>query len=55
MNRYISEEDMQNRKVIIVCNLKPVNMKGIKSHAMVLAATSPNGNIVYYLMYKKMS
>ena len=30
----------QNRKVCVLCNLKPVAMRGIKSHAMVLAASS---------------
>ncbi|KAL9110147.1 MAG: hypothetical protein Q9227_005206 [Pyrenula ochraceoflavens] len=32
-------EEMQGRKVITVCNLKPVTMRGIKSAAMVLAAS----------------
>lgn len=44
--KYIPEEEMQNRRVIFVCNLKPANMRGIKSQAMVLAATSPDGNSV---------
>lgn len=30
---------MQNRKVCVLCNLKPATMRGIKSHAMVLAAS----------------
>jgi tRNA-binding EMAP/Myf-like protein len=30
---------MQGRKIITVCNLKPVTMRGIKSAAMVLAAS----------------
>ncbi|CAO2822473.1 unnamed protein product [Amaranthus hypochondriacus] len=36
---YINIEDMQNRKVCVLCNLKPATMRGIKSHAMVLAAS----------------
>lgn len=32
-------EEMQGRKVIVVANLKPVKMRGIKSCAMVLAAS----------------
>lgn len=31
---------MQNRKVCVLCNLKPAAMRGIKSHAMVLAASN---------------
>lgn len=30
----------QGRKVCVLCNLKPVAMRGIKSHAMVLAASN---------------
>ncbi|KAK3688223.1 hypothetical protein B0T22DRAFT_377774 [Podospora appendiculata] len=39
LNGLIPLEDMQNRKVVVVCNLKPVKMRGIKSSAMVLAAS----------------
>lgn len=34
-------EAMQERYVVTVCNLKPVNMRGIKSTAMVLCASNP--------------
>ncbi|GMH39956.1 hypothetical protein BSKO_07860 [Bryopsis sp. KO-2023] len=44
--KFIPEDQMQNRRVVLVCNLKPVNMRGIKSHAMVLAATSTDGTTV---------
>lgn len=43
LNGLIPLEEMQNRKIIAVCNLKPVTMRGIKSAAMVLAA-SPRGD-----------
>lgn len=39
LNGLIPLEDMQNRKIVAVCNLKPVTMRGIKSSAMVLAAS----------------
>ncbi|AQL08640.1 Methionine--tRNA ligase cytoplasmic [Zea mays] len=35
--KFIPLEEMQSRKVCVLCNLKPVAMRGIKSHAMVLA------------------
>ncbi|KAL5982691.1 hypothetical protein ACLOJK_016767 [Asimina triloba] len=38
--KFIPVEELQNRKVCVLCNLKPATMKGIKSHAMVLAAAS---------------
>jgi aminoacyl tRNA synthase complex-interacting multifunctional protein 1 len=39
LNGLVPLEEMQGRKVIVVCNLKPVKMRGIKSCAMVLAAS----------------
>ncbi|XP_071736349.1 probable methionine--tRNA ligase [Rutidosis leptorrhynchoides] len=38
--KFISLEDMQNRKVCVLCNLKPATMRGIKSQAMVLCAST---------------
>ncbi|XP_062174929.1 methionine--tRNA ligase, cytoplasmic-like [Alnus glutinosa] len=38
--KYIPLEEMQQRKVCVLCNLKPATMRGIKSQAMVLAASS---------------
>ncbi|KAL8041805.1 hypothetical protein ABFX02_09G007800 [Erythranthe guttata] len=38
--KYIPLEEMQNRKVCVLCNLKPAAMRGIKSQAMVLAASN---------------
>lgn len=34
---------MRNKYLVAVCNLKPANMRGVKSFAMVLAATSKDG------------
>ena len=39
LNGLIPLEEMQGRKIVAVCNLKPVTMRGIKSSAMVLAAS----------------
>lgn len=39
LNGLVPLEEMQNRKIVAVCNLKPVTMRGIKSCAMVLAAS----------------
>lgn len=38
--KYIPLEDMQGRYVITIANLKPVTMRGIKSTAMVLCAST---------------
>lgn len=39
LNGLVPLDEMQGRKIIAVCNLKPVTMRGIKSAAMVLAAS----------------
>nr|POE66670.1 trna-aminoacylation cofactor arc1 [Quercus suber] len=39
LNGLVPLEAMQGRKIIAVCNLKPVKMRGILSSAMVLAAS----------------
>lgn len=39
LNGLIPLEEMQGRKIIAVCNLKPVKMRGVLSSAMVLAAS----------------
>lgn len=39
LNGLVPLEEMQDRKIIVVANLKPVNMRSIKSAAMVLAAS----------------
>lgn len=36
---YYSLEEMQDRKIVVICNLKPRNLVGFKSHGMVLCAS----------------
>eukprot|EP00271_Cylindrocystis_brebissonii_P015479 TRINITY_DN38386_c0_g1_i1.p1 TRINITY_DN38386_c0_g1~~TRINITY_DN38386_c0_g1_i1.p1 ORF type:complete len:1047 (-),score=186.67 TRINITY_DN38386_c0_g1_i1:369-3509(-) len=38
--KYVPIEEMQDRMVCVLCNLKPANMRGVKSQAMVLAASN---------------
>lgn len=39
LNGLIPLSELQNRLIVAVCNLKPVTMRGVKSAAMVLAAS----------------
>ncbi|KAK7076271.1 Aminoacyl tRNA synthase complex-interacting multifunctional protein 1 [Halocaridina rubra] len=39
--RFIPEAEMQNRMVVLLCNLKPAKMRGITSEAMVMCASTP--------------
>ncbi|KAK3840721.1 MAG: hypothetical protein JOS17DRAFT_712177 [Linnemannia elongata] len=43
--KHIPIEQMENRWLVCVCNLKPATMRGIKSFAMVLAATDDTGKL----------
>ncbi|RPD77832.1 nucleic acid-binding protein [Lentinus tigrinus ALCF2SS1-7] len=40
---YIPIEEMRDKYLVGVCNLKPANMRGVKSFAMVLCATHKDG------------
>ncbi|KDR82682.1 hypothetical protein GALMADRAFT_238170 [Galerina marginata CBS 339.88] len=40
---YIPIEQMRDKYLVAVCNLKPASMRGVKSFAMVLCATSKGG------------
>ncbi|KAJ3086909.1 Aminoacyl tRNA synthase complex-interacting multifunctional protein 1 [Quaeritorhiza haematococci] len=40
--RYLTEDQMKDRLVVVVCNLKPAKLRGVKSEAMVLAAFQPD-------------
>ncbi|KAE8227103.1 hypothetical protein CF319_g368 [Tilletia indica] len=40
---FVPIEEMRNRAVVGICNLKPAAMRGIKSYAMLLCATHKDG------------
>lgn len=44
--KYVPLDQMIGRTVIVICNLKPRNMRGIKSHGMVLAASNDEHTVV---------
>ncbi|KAI8116006.1 hypothetical protein FF38_06958 [Lucilia cuprina] len=39
--KFVPLEEMQNRMVVVMCNLKPAKMRGITSEAMVMCASTP--------------
>jgi len=41
--KHYKEEELQNRQVLVYCNIKPGKMRGFDSQAMVLAATKDKG------------
>ncbi|KAJ3322781.1 hypothetical protein HDV06_002642 [Boothiomyces sp. JEL0866] len=48
--KYMTEADLNGKTVVLLCNLKPAKMRGIESQAMVLCATSQDGNTVECLI-----
>merc|ERR1712020_260015 len=40
--KFIPEAEMQDRLVVVLCNLKPSKMRGIVSEAMVMCASTPD-------------
>eukprot|EP00475_Leptophrys_vorax_P041559 TRINITY_DN78339_c0_g1_i1.p2 TRINITY_DN78339_c0_g1~~TRINITY_DN78339_c0_g1_i1.p2 ORF type:complete len:262 (+),score=12.64 TRINITY_DN78339_c0_g1_i1:79-864(+) len=47
--KYIPEADMQDRLVVVLANLKPRNMRGVKSNGMLLAASDASHETVELL------
>ena len=41
--RYHTLEEMQNRLLLVICNLKPAKLRGVVSEGMVLAASRGKG------------
>ncbi|KAK9811587.1 hypothetical protein WJX72_006591 [[Myrmecia] bisecta] len=48
--KYVPLEAMQDRPVLVLCNLKPRNMRGIKSNGMLLCASDASHEQVEPLM-----
>jgi glutamyl-tRNA synthetase len=43
---YLKPEDMEGRKVLVLCNLKERKLVGFPSHGMVLCASNPDHSVV---------
>jgi len=43
--KHIAIEDMKDRYVVVLCNLKPSALRGVQSFAMVMCATGEAGNV----------
>lgn len=39
--KHVPVEEMKNRLVVVMCNLKPAKMRGVTSEGMVMCASSP--------------
>lgn len=46
LRKFVTEEDMQGRRVVVVCNLKPAKMRDVMSYGMVLCASNEDHTVV---------
>jgi len=46
LKNHYQPEDLQNRKIVLLANLKTARIRGIESHGMLLAADGPEGAVV---------
>ena len=45
IRKYYSPEEMVGKKVMVVTNLKPATLAGVKSEGMILCAEDADGNL----------
>lgn len=49
LKKYYSKEDLQNKKVVVFCNLEPKELRGVESKGMLLAAVNSDESKVRLL------
>lgn len=54
IRKYYSPEEMVGKKVMVVCNLKPARLAGVKSEGMLLCAEDADGNLALMTPEKNM-
>ena len=54
IRKYYSPEEMVGKKVMVVTNLKPATLAGVKSECMILCAEDADGNLSLMVPEKKM-
>ena len=46
LKKHLTPDEMRGRKVVVVYNLKPANLRGVESKGMILAAEDAAGKVV---------
>ena len=54
IRKHYSPEEMVGKKVMVVTNLKPATLAGVKSEGMILCAEDADGNLSLMVPEKKM-
>ncbi len=50
---YYKKEELKNRLAVFVANLEPINLRGIESNGMILAASTENKSEVVFIKPEK--
>ncbi|KAJ3321097.1 hypothetical protein HDU76_000149 [Blyttiomyces sp. JEL0837] len=50
LRKFMTEDDLRGKTILVLKNLKPAAMRGIKSHAMVLCASNAEHTVVEFLV-----
>jgi len=50
---YYTHEDLKGKQAIFVANLEPVNLRGVESNGMILAASNPEKTNVFFIKPEK--
>ncbi|KAI8610503.1 tRNA synthetases class I-domain-containing protein [Chytriomyces sp. MP71] len=50
LRKYMTMEQMQGKDILVLKNLKPATMRGVKSQAMVLCASNADNTVVEFLV-----
>jgi len=46
---YYKKEELKNRHAVFVANLEPINLRGVESNGMILAASTENKSEVIFI------
>ncbi len=50
---FYTKEQLKNRQAVFVANLEPINLRGIESNGMILAASTENKSEVVFIKPEK--
>ena len=53
LRAHYTQEDLKGKQAIFVANLEPVNLRGIESNGMILAASNEEKTSVFFLKPEK--
>ena len=53
LRAYYTHEELKGKQAVFVANIEPVNLRGIESNGMILAASNPEKTNVFFIKPEK--